>query len=198
MDYVLRNFTMILISHHSLINKVTPTPTSITNFIPLAQGTAISCTSLNTSFLRNVTWFDTIKTNRDPVQALKTFISTNIIFCIMSQPRPFFLTELSFDSTFTAVNTSLFDTKIKSVTYDADFQSLLQEITQVTYQEIATDTFNLFQAISQDTTYPQYSTKTERISVATYNNFHFWFVYRQKISRVSLITIITEESAWIT
>ena len=57
-------------------------------------------------------------------------------------------------------------------TYEAAFNSLHQEISEVACQEVATDPFQLFRPISQVAPNLEDSSKVEMIDIATYNNLY--------------------------
>ena len=153
--------------------KVTTTPTALNYFIPLAQGTNSSRTGgLTETFLGVINWFDLIKSATDPISALRTHISSNILPGVSAQSGPFILTAPSFDSAYAQVDQPGFASKLKSNTYDAAFLSLLQEIAEVACHDLATDPFQLFQSISQVTPNPEDSTKTDKIDVVTYNDLY--------------------------
>ena len=88
----------------------------------------------------------------------------------MAQSGPSFLTDPLFDSVFAAVNPSLFDTRLKSATYDLAFSPLLQDMIQVACPE------------TQD------STKTEKIDGVTYNDLYNSLLssFPVNISKVSI------------
>ena len=81
--------------------KVTTTPTALNYFIPLAQGTNGSRTGgLTDTFLGVINWFELIKSDADPISALRTHISSNILPGVSAQSCPFILTAPSFDSAY--------------------------------------------------------------------------------------------------